>query len=239
MNGQVTADRRLVLATGNRHKVEELAAIVAASRLPLTVCSARSLGPAPEVVEDQDSFDEHALLKAQEIAAWLRGRGEPGDTLVLADDSGLCVAALDGAPGVDSAYYAGPQTDDAANNARLVEELRARGLEESRAHYVCVLALTRVDGAPLPALPGSEPGPSRMGESGESGVRLFRARWDGQVRTSPRGTGGFGYDPHFWPDGDARSLAELPAAEKNARSHRGQATALLLAALPAALATGA
>lgn len=232
MNGQGAADRRLVLATGNRHKVEELAAIVAASRLPLTVCSARSLGPAPEVVEDQDSFDAHALLKAQEIAAWLRGRGEPGDTLVLADDSGLCVAALDGAPGVDSAYYAGPQTDDAANNARLVEELRARGLEESRAHYVCVLALTRVDGAPLPALPGSEPGPS-------PGVRLFRARWDGQVRTSPRGTGGFGYDPHFWPDGDARSLAELPAAEKNARSHRGQATALLLAALPAALATGA
>lgn len=225
MNGQA----RLVLATGNPHKVEELAAIVRATGLALEVRSARSLGPAPEIPEDQGSFVAHALVKALGIAAWLRGRGEPGSTLVLADDSGLCVDALDGAPGVDSALFAGPHCDDAANNAKLVAELQARGLSRSPAHYVCVLALARVDGAPLPALPGSEPGPS-------PGVRLFRARWDGEVRTIPRGAGGFGYDPHFWPDGEARSLAELPAAEKNARSHRGQATALLLAALPAALA---
>ncbi|MCY1057900.1 non-canonical purine NTP pyrophosphatase [Nannocystis sp. SCPEA4] len=209
--------RRLVLATGNPHKVAELAALVRAAGLPLTVCSARSLGPAPEVVEDQGSFEAHARLKALEIAGWLRGRGEPGDTLVLADDSGICVDALDGAPGVDSAYFAGPQSDDAANNARLVAELAARGLTTSPAHYVCVLALTRVDAGP-------------------DGLRLFTGRWDGEVRASPRGSGGFGYDPYFWPAGSARSSAELPPVEKNAQSHRGRATALLLAALPAVLA---
>ncbi|MDC0723051.1 non-canonical purine NTP pyrophosphatase [Nannocystis bainbridge] len=208
--------RRLVLATGNPHKVAELAAMVRAAGLPLTVCSARSLGPAPEIAEDQGSFEAHARLKAEGIAEWLRGRGEPGSTLVLADDSGICVAALDGAPGVDSAIFAGPQADDAANNARLVAELGARGLERSPAHYLCVLALTRVD-------------------AGADAVRLFTGRWDGEVRTTPRGSGGFGYDPYFWPDGSARSSAELPAAEKNAQSHRGRATALLLAALPAVL----
>ena len=216
--------RRLVLATGNPHKVEELAAIVRAAGLALEVRSARSLGPAPAIAEDQGSFVAHALVKALGIAVWLKERGEPGATLVLADDSGLCVAALDGLPGVDSAIFAGPQGDDVANNAKLVAELRARGLSESPAHYVCVLALTRVDGAPLPALPGSEPGPSPA-------VRLFSGRWDGAVRTEPRGAGGFGYDPYFWPAGSERSSAELPAHEKNARSHRGQATTRLLAAL--------
>ncbi len=221
MNGQA----RLVLATGNPHKVEELAAIVRATGLALEVRSARSLGPAPEIPEDQGSFVAHALVKALGIAAWLRGRGEPGSTLVLADDSGLCVDALDGAPGVDSALFAGPHGDDAANNAKLVRELRARALETSPAHYVCVLALTRVDAAPLPPLPGSEPGPSPSS-------RLFVGRWDGAVRTEPRGVGGFGYDPYFWPTGSDRSVAELPAADKNSRSHRGVATARLVAALP-------
>lgn len=225
MIGQESSDmsRRLVLATGNPHKVTELAALVRAQGLPLAVCSARSLGPAPEIPEDQGSFVAHARLKALGIAAWLRERGEPGSTLVLADDSGICVEALDGAPGVDSAYFAGPQADDAANNARLVAELAARGLSRSPAHYVCVLALTRVDAGPLA---GAEDGV----------VRLFSARWDGEVRVTPRGSGGFGYDPYFWPTGSERSSAELPPHEKNARSHRGQATALLLAALPAVLA---
>ncbi|PCC75206.1 XTP/dITP diphosphohydrolase [Nannocystis exedens] len=214
--------RRLVLATSNPHKVTELAVIVRAAGLPLTVCSARSLGPAPEVAEDQGSFEAHARLKALTIAEWLRSRGEPGTTLVLADDSGICVEALDGAPGVDSAYFAGPQADDAANNARLVAELNARGLDRSPAYYLCVLALTRVDGAPI--------------AGADEAVRLFTGRWDGTVRTTPRGSGGFGYDPYFWPTGSDRSSAELPPAEKNALSHRGRATAQLLAALPAVLA---
>lgn len=224
MSEHVISDmsRRLVLATSNPHKVEELAAIVRAAGLPLTVCSSRSLGPAPAIVEDEGSFVGHALQKALGIAGWLRGRGEPGATLVLADDSGICVEALEGRPGVDSALFAGPGAEDAANNARLVRELEERGLERSPAHYVCVLALTRVDGAALP-------------ESEAGGVRLFSGRWDGEVRITPRGLGGFGYDPFFWPAGSERSAAELPAADKNSRSHRGQATASLLAALPAVL----
>jgi XTP/dITP diphosphohydrolase len=221
--------RRLVLATGNPHKVEEMAAMLAAAGLPLTVHAARSLGPAPTIVEDQDSFLMHAALKARGIARWLAGQGEPGDTLVLADDSGVCVDALDGAPGVDSAVFAGPQADDAANNAHLLAQLAARGLETSPAHYVCLLALTRVDGAPLPRLPGAEPSEPDLG--------IFVGRWDGEIRRGRAGAGGFGYDPHFWvagPDGE-RSAAQLAPDEKHARSHRGQAVRRLLAALPGLL----
>lgn len=225
---QASEGRRLVLATANPHKVAELAAIVRAAGLPVEVTSARALGPAPEIPEDLGSFVAHATLKARGVAAWLRGRGEAGRTLVLADDSGLCVDALGGAPGVDSALYAGRQGDDAGNNAKLQRELLARGLERSPAHYVCVLALTRVDEAPLPAVAGAT--------RGEDEVLLFEARWEGEVRVAPRGVGGFGYDPHFWPRGSEASVAELPAALKNAASHRGQATASLLAGLPALLA---
>jgi len=222
--------RRLVLATANPHKVEEMAAMLAAAGLPLTVHAARSLGPAPTIVEDQDTFLEHAALKARGIARWLAGQGEPGETLVLADDSGVCVDALDGAPGVHAAVFAGPDADDAANNAHLLAELAARGLERSPAHYVCLLALTRVDGAALPVLPGAEPSDPDLG--------IFVGRWDGEIRRATDEAGGFGYDPHFWisgPDGE-RSVAQLAPNEKHARSHRGQAVRRLLAALPGLLA---
>jgi len=222
--------RRLVLATANPHKVEEMAAMLAVAGLPLTVHAARSLGPAPTIVEDQDTFLQHAALKARGIARWLAGQGEAGETLVLADDSGVCVDALDGAPGVHSAVFAGPDADDAANNAHLLAELAARGLEGSPAHYVCLLALTRVDGAALPAYPGAEPSDPDLG--------IFVGRWDGEIRRARAGVGGFGYDPHFWvagPDG-ARSVAQLAPNEKHARSHRGQAVRRLLAGLPGLLA---
>jgi XTP/dITP diphosphohydrolase len=223
--------RRLVLASANRHKVLELRAMIADRGLPLTVATASELGPAPVVPEDEGSFVAHARRKARDIAAWLRGREEPGETLVLADDSGICIDALDGAPGVDSAVYAGPQADSDANNARMVAELARRGLDRSPAHYVCVLALTRVDAAPLPPLPGADPGP-------EPSTALFSARWHGEIRRERRGLGGFGYDPHVWVTSAAGecTVAELPEAEKNARSHRGQAFARLVAALPRLLA---
>lgn len=222
--------RRLVLATANPHKVAEMAAILAAAGLPLAVHAARALGPAPTIVEDQDSFLAHAALKARGIARWLAGRGEPGDTLVLADDSGVCVDALDGAPGVESANFAGPQADDEANNAHLLAQLAARGCARSPAHYVCLLALTRVDAAPLPPLPGAEPSAPDLG--------IFVGRWDGEIRQARRGAGGFGYDPHFWIEAaeGPRSVAELTPADKHARSHRGQAVRRLLAALPVLLA---
>ena len=181
--------RRLVLASGNQHKVGELARLVAAAGLPLRVEAAGELGALPAIVEDAPTFLGNALLKARGFAEWLVGRGVAGDALVLADDSGLCVDALGGAPGVYSARFAGPGAGDRANNARLVEALAAIGLDRSPAHYVCVLALVRVDGG---ALPGAA-----------EGARWFEGRMDGEVRAAARGGGGFGYDPHFWIDGGA------------------------------------
>src|SRR5690606_17778064 len=142
--------------------------------------------------------------KARAIAAWLAGRGEPGATRVLADDSGICVEVLGGAPGVRSARFAGDQATDAQNNAKLVEELTARAVDRSPAHYVCVLALVRVDERPVgidaPRL--------------EEGAAVFDGRWDVEVCTRARGTGGFGYDPHAWLDHGARTVAELSPREK-------------------------
>lgn len=219
------ARRRLVLASGNRHKVGELARLVAEAGVALEVSAAGEFGAVPEVVEDADTFVGNALLKARGFAGWLAELGVPGDTLVVADDSGLCVDALEGGPGVWSARFAGPGAGDTRNNARLVAELEARGLAASPAHYVCVLVAARVDGAPVAA--------------GSGAAELaFEGRMDGEVRTSARGSGGFGYDPHFWIDGGARTVAELSAEAKGARSHRGAATRALLAALPGILARG-
>ena len=170
----------------------------------------------PEIAETADTFQGNAGLKARGIASWLAQQGEPGDTVVLADDSGICVDALGGAPGVHSARFAGEQADDAANNARLVQELRARGRSSSSAHYSCALALVRVDAAPM--------GP----DADAQGVHYFEGRWSVQVRTDARGTGGFGYDPHAWV-GPNHTVAELSAAQKAAKSHRGEALRHLLA----------
>lgn len=209
--------RRLVVASGNAHKVGELRAMLAV--VPgLVVLGQRELGDPPSIEESAHTFEGNAGLKAEGIAAWLRERGEAGDTVVLADDSGVSVDALDGGPGVRSARFAGEHASDEGNNAKLVAELRARGLERSPGHYTCVLALVRVDGRPWADLGGP--------------VRTFEGRWDVELRVDRRGTGGFGYDPHAWlPDG--RTVAELPAADKAAQSHRGQATRGLLAWLSA------
>lgn len=218
--------RRLVLASANAHKLGELAAMFAAAGLAIEVKAARELGPAPTIVEDQDSFVAHAALKARGIAAWLQARGEPGATLVLADDSGVCVDALGGRPGVDSAVFAGPQADDAANNAALLAALAQQGLVRSPAHYVCVLALRRVDGAAM-ELPGAEP------HAEGRDLTLFLARWHGEIRAERAGAAGFGYDPYFWIAGrdGATTTASLTPAEKNAQSHRGLAVQALIRGL--------
>jgi len=225
--------RRLVLATANRHKVGELQTALAAAGVALEVVPATEVGPAPVIVEDQDSFVAHAALKAHGIGDWLAGRGEPGDTLVLADDSGVCIDALDGAPGVDSAVFAGPQADDQANNDRMIAELAARGLDRSACHYVCVLALRRVDAAPLALRGEATAGPG-------AGLVLFTARWHGEIRRERRGAGGFGYDPHVWIPGEdgEQTVAELPAAVKAGRSHRGQAVTQLVGYLRGGLDRG-
>jgi XTP/dITP diphosphohydrolase len=201
---------RLVVASGNRHKVEEIRRALEEALPGVAVLGLDRFDDVPEVEETAETFVGNAVLKARGIASWLTRAGEPGSTHVLADDSGICVEALDGAPGVRSARFAGERATDAMNNLALVEALQARGLERSPAHYVCVLALVRVDGRPL------DP-------DGEGGAASFEGRWDVEVRTQARGTGGFGYDPHAWLEGGAHTVAELTPREKGEASHRAEA----------------
>ncbi len=192
----------IVLASRNNHKVQELAAMLR-NEAPLAVVQGLVSFPwVGDVAETADTFEGNAVLKAQGVARALEGR-VPANTWVLADDSGLCVDALDGAPGVQSARFAGTHGDDAANNRALCHALEARGVTASAAHYVCVLAV-----CPL---------------NEHEGVRTFTGRFDVQVCTAARGEGGFGYDPHAWLDGGRRTVAELTPEEKTARSHRGAA----------------
>jgi XTP/dITP diphosphohydrolase len=186
---------RFVLATRNAHKVRELAALLAPHQLEILPADVE-LPP-----ETGSTFSENALIKA-EAAAQATGRA------AIADDSGIVVEALGGAPGIHSARYAGTGATDDQNLVKLLEELR--GQADRRAAYVCVLAL--VD-------------PGRPAE-------LFEGRCKGVVVEEPRGTGGFGYDPAFLPDerppGDERTMAELPPSEKDEISHRGRAARALL-----------
>jgi XTP/dITP diphosphohydrolase len=162
------------------------------------VVSAAAVGGMPEVVEDTGSFLGNCRKKAHALRALLAP-----DAWALADDSGLCVDALGGLPGVDSAYYAGPQGDSAANLAKLVEVMR--GVPEGRrgAEFVCVLVLA---------------GPGGL-------ERHFEGRCPGRLALEPAGAGGFGYDPLFVPEGYTLTTAELDPEEKNRISHRGRAWA--------------
>ncbi len=196
---------RLYLASGNPHKAAEFQAMADAFRaagpaggLCLEVVTAGEAGGMPAVVEDAGSF----LGNARKKAAALRGR-LPGDAWALSDDSGLCVEALGGAPGVESAYFAGPQGDAAANLAKLVDVMRGLAPARRRAEFVCVLVL--------------------MGPGGVE--KSFEGRCAGRLLDAPRGTDGFGYDPLFIPDGHDLSLAEVPREVKNRMSHRGRAWA--------------
>ncbi len=191
---------RLHLASGNAHKAQEFQALAAATGSVVEIVPAAAVGGMPAVAEDTGTFTGNARKKAEALRAKLAE-----DAWVLADDSGLCVDALDGAPGVESAYYAGPQGDGIANLARLVEVMQAVPDDRRGAHFVCVLLLR-----------------------GPGGVeRMFEGRCNGRLRREPAGGHGFGYDPLFVPDGADRSFAELPETEKNAFSHRGRAWARL------------
>ncbi|MCC2637007.1 MAG: nucleoside-triphosphate diphosphatase [Moraxellaceae bacterium] len=189
---------QLVLATGNAGKLKELQALLAGQ--PFTIVTQKSLG-----VSDADetglSFVENAILKARHAS---RATGLPA----LADDSGLCVDALGGAPGIYSARYSGDGATDARNNEKLLQALRPlRGGAPLTARFVCVLALVRHADDPLPL--------------------ICQAEWEGEILESPRGEQGFGYDPLFWVPSAGMSSAELPRERKNALSHRGKALALL------------
>ncbi|MEN9316915.1 MAG: non-canonical purine pyrophosphatase [Pseudomonadota bacterium] len=195
---------RVVLASGNPGKLREFEALLAP--LGLALVSQRALGIG-DAEEPHPTFVENALAKARHAC---QSSGLPA----LADDSGICVPVLGGAPGVFSARYAalagGPKTD-AANNARLVRELA--GAEDRRAYYFCVLVLMRSVDDPQPLI--------------AEGV------WHGEVVDAPRGAGGFGYDPHFLLPELGRTAAELPPELKNRVSHRGVALQELVRKLSA------
>ncbi len=188
----------LLVATRNQGKLHEIRALLAESGI--RVLGMSDFPELPEVEEDGATFAENARKKAETIA---RRSGR----LTLADDSGLVVAALDGAPGVHSARYAGPDADDAGNNSKLLEALRAVPVERRQGAFVCVMAL---------CTPAGE-------------CRFYEGRLDGLILDAPRGVCGFGYDPLFLVPTLAKTLAELPTDIKNRISHRGQALRLALA----------
>lgn len=192
---------RLVLASGNAGKLAEFRRLLAP--LGIDLVAQRDLGIA-EADEPHDTFVENALAKA-------RHASRLSNLPALADDSGICVPALAGAPGVHSARYAGDPKSDRRNNEKLVADLA--GVADRRAHYYCVLALMRH---------GEDPEPI-----------VAEGRWDGLIVDAPRGSGGFGYDPHFLDPDSGLTGAEMPLRQKNERSHRGKAMRALIARLAA------
>jgi XTP/dITP diphosphohydrolase len=188
--------KKIVMASNNKKKMAELQSLLA--DLNVEVVNQGSLG-IPSAEEPFETFLENALAKARHASAL---SGLPA----MADDSGICVEALGGAPGVKSARYAGLPSNDANNNAKLLRDLE--GAADRRAHYTCVIVAVRSAFDPEPL--------------------VTTEHWEGTIGFEAKGEGGFGYDPYFvLPDG--RHAAEISAEEKNRLSHRGKAMRLFLA----------
>jgi XTP/dITP diphosphohydrolase len=185
--------KRLVLASGNPGKLRELSHLL--DDLGYELHPQSEFG-VPEVAETGTTFVENAIIKARHAAAHT-------DLPALADDSGIEVDALDGAPGVYSARFAGPDADDASNNALLVEKLRSVSSELRTARYRAVIVLMRHAADPSPL--------------------ICEGSWEGMIQLEPAGSGGFGYDPYFYLPERGCTSAELSRDEKNRLSHRGQA----------------
>lgn len=189
---------KLIIASNNSHKIREIKKILGEKFEQIV--SLRESGIDHETVEDGETFLENARKKATEIAALA---GVPA----LADDSGICVDALGGAPGIFSARFAGEHGNDEANNALLLKRLENE--ENRRAHYTCAIVLAYPDGTTVEA----------------------EAYFHGEITRSPRGERGFGYDPLFVPLGSSRTVAEYTDEEKNAISHRAKALEALVSKL--------
>jgi len=202
--------KRLLIASGNPHKLEEIRAVLAPLGIEVDGLDAID-GEFPEPEETGETFLENARIKACEYAA------STGHTC-LADDSGLEVDALDGAPGVHSARFAGVDGDraerDAANNDRLISMLQGVPMEDRAARFVCVMVVASSDGRVL----------------AES-----RGTFEGVIVDEPRGSNGFGYDPHLYLPDRGCTSAELSPEEKNAISHRGEATRAIAGSIEAIL----
>ncbi|MGW2518126.1 RdgB/HAM1 family non-canonical purine NTP pyrophosphatase [Streptomyces sp. NPDC001617] len=185
---------RLILATRNVGKITELRSILAEAGLPHELVGAEAYPDVPDVKETGVTFAENALLKAHALA---RATGLPA----VADDSGLCVDVLNGAPGIFSARWAGKHGDDKANLELLLAQLSDIADDQRGAHFACAAALALPDGT----------------------ERVVEGQLRGVLRHAPTGSNGFGYDPILQPEGDSRTCAELSPEEKNAISHRGKA----------------
>jgi XTP/dITP diphosphohydrolase len=190
--------RRVVLATGNAGKQRELAALLAPRGFDLVLQTGFGITP---VAETGATFEANALLKARHAARVAK-------LPALADDSGLEVDALGGRPGVHSARYAGEQATDEQNNALLLRELADQAAAQRTARYCCVIVFVRDADDPHPLIASGS--------------------WEGRIATTPRGAGGFGYDPLFIPQGLSITAAQMSQADKGAVSHRGLALARLL-----------
>ena len=180
---------KIFLATGNKHKIKEIEKIFKMDNIE--ILSINDGIEIPEVVEDGTTFEENSKKKALEIAKFT-------NMITIADDSGLCVDALDGAPGVYSARYAGEHGNDLDNNKKLVKELQ--GIENRKARFVCVITLAKPTGE----------------------TYSFRGEVEGDIIDIPQGEEGFGYDPHFFMKEYGKTLAEIPEI-KNKISHRARA----------------
>lgn len=195
----------LVLASNNKGKIAEFTKMFAELDLPVEMIPQGQLN-IEDAIEDGLSFIENAIIKARHAS---RISGKPA----IADDSGICVPILGGAPGTYSARYAGEHGDDAANNVKLLENLKPlrKDNETIQGMFVCVLALVQHANDPLP--------------------QIFQGIWQGEVLEQARGENGFGYDPLFWLPELGISSAEMSKEEKNKISHRGQAMKLFKASL--------
>lgn len=192
---------KLVIASNNQGKLREIGELLAPLAIDVVPQSAFNIS---EADEPHVTFIENALAKARHAS---RCSGLPA----LADDSGICVSALGGTPGVNSARYAGEPRSDERNNLKLIEALKNQ--MDRRAYYYCVIVLVRHADDPQPVIADGS--------------------WHGEIIDSPRGTGGFGYDPYFYLPELGKTSAELTAEQKNKISHRGQALAKLVELLQA------
>ena len=224
---------RLIIATRNEHKVAEIRAILGTR---FQCSSLKDFADAPAVVEDAGTFVGNATKKAVELAKWVALRGHEServdglgsDSFVLADDSGLEVDALNGAPGVHSARFAAIDTGQATNsssaenNSKLLRLLGLVPREKRAARFKCVLALT-----PVLRLEPTDASPVCFADEFEMHTRIFQGACEGWIGFELRGQGGFGYDPLFFPTGYDQTFGQLSEAVKNQLSHRAQARGLL------------
>ena len=210
-----TAPIRVLVGTGNQHKLEEITDVFSRSPLHVDVTGTQSLPHIPEIEETGATFDANAELKAVGYArAALALPPADRPDVVIADDSGLCVDCLNGAPGVYSARYAGAAATDADNNAKLLAELEDTAATDRSAAFVCVIAIVPLRGDLAP-------------DADLRATGYARGRVEGQILEKPCGAAGFGYDPLFFYEPFGCTFAEVSQQKKASVSHRGQALAEL------------